>query len=64
MALMERIQTDMVAAMKARDEARLNALRMIKAALQKHQVDTMKPLDDAGDVRRGGRRGVYLRSRC
>jgi len=49
MALMERIQTDMVAAMKARDEARLNALRMIKAALQKHQVDTMKPLDEAAE---------------
>jgi len=49
MALMERIQTDMVAAMKARDEARLNALRMIKAALQKHQVDSMKPLDEAAE---------------
>ena len=49
MALMERVQTDMVAAMKARDEVRLNALRMIKAALQKHQVDSMKPLDEAGE---------------
>src|SRR5690242_18843487 len=49
MPLMERIQTEMVAAMKAKDEARLNALRMIKAALQKHQVDSMKPLDDAGE---------------
>ena len=39
----------MVAAMKAKEEARLNALRMIKAALQKHQVDTMKPLDDAAE---------------
>src|SRR5437879_13167146 len=49
MALMERVQTDMVAAMKAREEARLSALRMIKAALQKHQVDSMKPLDEAGE---------------
>jgi hypothetical protein len=39
----------MVASMKARDDARLNALRMIKAALQKHQVDSMKPLDDASE---------------
>jgi hypothetical protein len=39
----------MVAAMKARDDMRLNALRMIKAALQKHQVDAMKPLDDASE---------------
>ncbi|MBZ5594062.1 MAG: GatB/YqeY domain-containing protein [Acidobacteriia bacterium] len=49
MALLERVQADMVAAMKARDEARLNALRMIKAALQKHQVDSMKPLDEAAE---------------
>lgn len=39
----------MVAAMKAKDEARLNAIRMIKAALQKQQIDSMKPLDDAGE---------------
>lgn len=49
MALLERVQADMVAAMKARDDARLNALRMIKAALQKHQIDSMKPLDDASE---------------
>ena len=49
MALLERVQGDIVAAMKAKDEARLNAIRMIKAALQKHQVDTMKPLDDAAE---------------
>jgi uncharacterized protein len=47
MALLERVQADMTAAMKAKDEARLNAIRMIKAALQKHQIDSMKPLDDA-----------------
>jgi uncharacterized protein YqeY len=49
MALIERVQADMVAAMKAREEARLNALRMIKAALQKHQIDSMKALDDAAE---------------
>lgn len=47
MALLERVQADMVAAMKAKDEARLNAIRMIKAALQKQQIDSMKPLDEA-----------------
>ena len=50
MPLLDQIQKDMVAAMKARDEARLSALRMIKAALQKHQVDTMKPLDEAAEM--------------
>lgn len=49
MALLERVQGDMVAAMKAKDEARLNAIRMIKAALQKQQIDSMKPLDDAAE---------------
>ena len=49
MALLERVQADMVAAMKAKEEARLNAIRMIKAALQKQQIDSMKPLDDAAE---------------
>ncbi|HSM79271.1 MAG TPA: GatB/YqeY domain-containing protein [Bryobacteraceae bacterium] len=50
MALLERIQRDMVDAMKARDEARLSAVRMIKAALKKHEVDTMKPLEEASEL--------------
>ncbi len=40
----------MVEAMKAHDELRLGALRMIKAALKKHQVDSMKPLDEAAEM--------------
>lgn len=40
----------MIEAMKAHDETRLGALRMIKAALKKHQVDSMKPLDEAGEM--------------
>jgi uncharacterized protein YqeY len=50
MALLERIQSDMTAAMKARDEARLGAIRMIKTALKKHEVDTMKPLDEGSEL--------------
>lgn len=50
MPLLERIQTDMVAAMKAKDEARLSAVRMIKAALKKHEIDSMKPLDEAAEM--------------
>ncbi len=49
MALLEQIQKDMTAAMKAREEARLSALRMIKTALMKLQVDSMKPLDEAAE---------------
>jgi len=50
MALLDRIQSDMVAAMKSKDEARLSAVRMIKAALKKQEVDAMKPLDDASEM--------------
>ena len=50
MPLLERLQTEMIAAMKAKDEARLGALRMIKAALKKHEVDSMKPLDEAAEM--------------
>jgi len=50
MALLDRIQTDMVAAMRAKDEARLNAIRLIKTALKKHEVDSMKPLDELTEL--------------
>lgn len=51
MALLERLQKDMVEAMKAKEELRLGALRMLKAALMKHKVDTMKELDDAEEMK-------------
>jgi uncharacterized protein YqeY len=50
MALLDQIQKDMAAAMKAREEARLDALRMIKTALKKHEVDSMKPLDEQTEL--------------
>ena len=50
MPLIDQVQTEMVAAMKAKDEARLSALRMVKAALMKAKVDSPKPLDDAAEM--------------
>src|SRR5215510_3369704 len=50
MPLLERIQKDLVSAMKSKDEARLSAIRMIKTALKKVEVDSMKPLDEAGEI--------------
>jgi len=50
MSLLDRVQKDMTEAMKARDEARLGALRMIKSALKKHEVDAMKPLDEKSEI--------------
>lgn len=40
----------MVEAMKAKQEARLGALRMVKAALKKQEVDSMKPLNEATEM--------------
>ena len=50
MPLIDQVQTDMVAAMKARDDARLGALRLIKAALMKQKVDSPKPIDEAAEM--------------
>ena len=47
MALLDKIQKDMVEAMKAKEEARLGTIRMVKAALKKHEIDSMKPLTEA-----------------
>ena len=51
MAIVDQIQKDMLVAMKAKDEARLSAIRMVKAALMKEKVDTMKVLDEAAELR-------------
>lgn len=37
--------------MKAKDEPRLNAIRMIKAALMKERVDSPKGLDEAAELK-------------
>jgi uncharacterized protein len=50
MPLLDQIQKDITAAMKGREEARLDALRMIKTALKKHEIDSMKPLDEAAEL--------------
>jgi len=46
MSLIEQIQKDIVTAMKARDEARLSCLRMVKAALMNRKIEKMAELDD------------------
>lgn len=44
--MIEQIQKDITAAMKARDEQRLSTLRMVKTALKNKEIDKMAPLDD------------------
>jgi uncharacterized protein len=50
MSLLDTVQKDMVSAMKSKDEARLGALRMIKTALKKQEIDSMKPLSEAAEM--------------
>ena len=46
MSLSEQIQKDIVEALKARAEARLSTLCMVKTALKNREIDKMAPLDD------------------
>src|SRR4051812_16009192 len=50
MALIDRVSKDIVDAMKAHDAARLDPLRMLKTALMKYKVDTMKDLDEQSEL--------------
>src|SRR5437764_15011140 len=46
MSLVDQIQKDITAAMKARDEARLSTLRMVKSALMNRKIEKMAELDE------------------
>ena len=46
MPLIDQIQKDIVAAMKAKEEERLSCLRMVKTALKNKEIEKMAPLDD------------------
>ena len=51
MALIDQLQKDLIVAMKGKEELRLGTIRMVKAALMKEKVDTMKAVDEAGEMR-------------
>jgi uncharacterized protein len=46
MGYIERIQSDLTAAMKQKDELRLSVLRMVKSALKNKEIEKVRPLDD------------------
>jgi len=50
MSLIETIQKDITAAMKAREEQRLSVLRMVKTALKHKEIEKMSALTDAEAV--------------
>jgi uncharacterized protein YqeY len=45
----DRIQADIITAMKARDEHTLTTLRMVKSSFKSKEIDTRKPLTDADE---------------
>lgn len=47
MTMVQRVEQDLVAAMKAREELRLSVLRMMKSALKLKQVELTRPLEDS-----------------
>jgi len=49
-SLSEKIQSDIVAAMKAKDDFRLSVLRMVKAAIQMKEVEKIRKLEDGESV--------------
>jgi uncharacterized protein YqeY len=46
MGYIDRIQNDLTAAMKEKDELRLSVLRMMKSALKNKEIEKMRPLED------------------
>ncbi len=46
MSITEQIDKDVIAAMKAKESERLNALRMVKTALKLRSTELMKAVDD------------------
>jgi uncharacterized protein len=46
MSLIEKIQQDLTAAMKNKDELRLSVLRMVKSALKNKEIEKMRPLEN------------------
>ena len=50
MALREKLETDIKVAMRSHDQARLDALRFLKFAVQAVEKEKQKELDDAGMI--------------
>jgi uncharacterized protein YqeY len=50
MAIGEKIQADIVVAMKAREEHKLTTLRMVKSALRNKEIDKRAPLTEAEET--------------
>ena len=47
MSIKERLKTDLITAMKAKEQPKVDCIRFVNAAIKKVEVDTRKELDDA-----------------
>jgi uncharacterized protein len=47
MSIKDKLKADLVTAMKAKEQAKVDAIRFVNAAIKKVEVDTRKDLDDA-----------------
>ena len=50
MTISQRVQKEMVDAMRSRQELRLSTLRMVKAALKNKEIDKRAPLDEKEEI--------------
>lgn len=50
MEIGQKIQADIITAMKAKDEHKLTTLRMVKSALKNKEIDKREPLTDAEET--------------
>ncbi len=50
MSIAEKINADIITAMKAKEEHRLTTLRMVKSALRSKEIDKREPLTDAEET--------------
>jgi uncharacterized protein YqeY len=50
MTIAEKINADIIIAMKAKEEHRLTTLRMVKSALRSKEIDKREPLTDAEEM--------------
>ena len=51
MTILERVTADTVSAMKAKDQPRVETLRLLKSELKKKEIDKRAPLDEAEALR-------------
>ena len=51
MSISERVQKEMVDAMRSKQELRLSTLRMVKAALKNKEIDKRSKLDENEEIK-------------